>query len=381
MGSLAVQTVDLDGMSTDANDTNNTDDERPHAGTSYTVGTVIIITVVSATFANAMLLLALSNRPKKGPGGGGYSIIFRYSLIICDIGFSLLCLTPLVLNYMARENLIGGMCEWQAYFYAMTFGIHTWHVAFMVLNQYVLLSHQDFFAKYQTDCATAMQLFFCFTMPTILLIPGFRDTEVSYHSKRLKCSFSTDTVASVVVLDTLLSSALPGVITITSLVLTYTFLRKQRSVVWSHHSITQVSPTTDFDRRASSVTAVRFQRDELPLVKTFTLIFIRVMVGFIINISANAAQNSIEENALIVMDCIVYVAYSLDPLFFYVTQEKLRTTFKETVMCCGKEEEEVRTETPSDVVPDLVSEVGVIRGRNRAFSMAAATHGVRPSFY
>ena len=49
-------------------------------------------------------------------------------------------------------------------------------------------------------------------------------------------------------------------------------------------------------------------------------------------------------------------------------------------MCCGKDEEEPRVETPSDV-PDLVSDVGVLRGRNRAFSMAAATHGVRPVFY
>ena len=380
MGEVAVQAINLDGMSTNSNDTNNTD-EMPHAGTSYTVGAIIIVAVVGATFGNGLLLMTMLNRPVKKQTGGIGHIIFRYSLIVCDVGFSLLCLTPLVLNYMARENLMGGMCEWQAYFYAMTFGICTWHVAFMVLNQYVLLSHQEFFAKYQTDCATAMQLFFCWAMPTILLIPGFRNSEVDYRAKRLKCVFSTDTVASVIVLDTLLSSALPGVITITSLILTYTFLRKQKSVIWSHHNITQVSPTSDFDRRASSVTAVRAQRDELPLVKTFTLIFARVLIGFIINISGNAAQNSIEPNILLVMDCIVYVAYSLDPFFFYITQEKLRTSFKETVMCCGKDEEEPRVDTPSDMVPDLVSEVGVLRGRNRAFSMAAATHGVRPSFY
>ena len=355
---------------------NNTD-ETPHAGTSYTVGAITMVTVGAATFGNIMLLTALVNKPKIR----GHSIVFRYSLIVCDLSFSLLCLTPLILNYMSRENLIGGMCEAQAYFFSMSFGICTWHLAFMVLNQYVLLSHQEFFAKFQTECATAMQLFFCWTMPTILLIPGFRNTEVSYHKKRLKCVFSTDTVASVIILDTLLSSALPGFIILTALILSFSFLRKQRSVVWSHHSITQVSPTADYDRRASSVTALRFQRDELPIVKTFALIFARIMVGFIINISGNAAQNSIESNALLVMDCIVYVAWSLDPLLFYVTQEKLRTAFKETLQCCSKNDEEQRTDTPSDTVPDLVSEVGILRGRNRAFSMAAATHGVRPSFY
>ena len=378
MGAVAVQAIDLKGMTT--NSTNNIND-MPHAGTSYTVGAITIVAVVGAMFGNVLLLITMLNKPVKKQTGIGHSIIFRYSLIVCDMGFSLLCLTPLVLNYMARENFIGDMCEWQAYFYAMTFGICNWHVAFMVLNQYVLLSHQEFFAKYQTDCATVMQLFFCWTMPTILLIPGFRNSEVDYHHKRLKCVFSTDTVASVIVLDTLLSSALPGVIIIASLILTYTFLRKQRSAVWSHQHITQVSPTSDFERRASSVTAVRAQKDELPLVKTFTLIFLRVLLGFIINVSGNAAQNSIETNVLLMMDCVVYVLYSLDPLFFYITQEKLRTSFKETVMCCGKDEEEPRPDTPSDVVPDLVSEVGVLRGRNRAFSMAAATHGVRPSFY
>ena len=376
MGVVSLQTVDTEGMSTNTNDTDDTN-KMPHAGATYTVGAIVIIVVVAATFGNVMLLLSLLNKPAKKQG---HSIIFRYSLIVCDIGFSLLCLSPLVLNYMARGNLIGDMCDWQAYFYAMTFGICTWHVAFMVLNQYVLLSYQDFFTKYQTDCAIAMQLFFCWTMPTILLIPGFRNTDVSYHPKRLKCVFSTDTVASVIVLDTLLSAAIPGVIITTSLVLTYSFLRRQRSAVWSHHNITQVSPTTELDRRASSVTAVRFQRDELPVVKTFTLIFIRVIVGFILNISGNAAQNSIEGNILLVMDCIVYITYSLDPFFFYLTQERLRTHLKETVMCCGKDEEEPRVETPSDV-PDLVSDVGVLRGRNRAFSMAAATHGVRPVFY
>ena len=76
----------------------------------------------------------------------------------------------------------------------------------------------------------------------------------------------------------------------------------------------------------------------------------------------------------------MYIVYSLDPFFFYLTQERLRTHLKEMVMCCGKDEEEPRVDTPSDV-PDLVSDVGVLRGRNRAFSMAAATHGVRPVFY
>ncbi len=350
--------------------------EMPHAATSYTMGTITIITVAASTFGNITLIVIWVTKPKLR----GHSVIFRYSLTACQLGFAMLCLVPVILNYMARKNLIGHMCDAQAYFFSMSFGICAWHMAFLVLNQYVWLSHQDFFAKYQTECATAMQLFFCWTMPAILFIPGFRNTEVSYYSKRLKCVFSTDTVASVIVLDALLSSALPGVIILTSLVLTYMHIRKQRAVVWSHHNLTEVSPS-DYNRRASSVAAVRFQRDEVPVVKTSALLFARVMIAFVVYVSANAAHDHLNANVLIVMDSFVYVVSSLDPLSYYVTQEKLRDAFVEMMPCNQEEEEEPRPDSQADVVPDLVSEVGIIKGRNRAFSMAAATHGVRPSFY
>ncbi len=179
---------------------NTSSDDRPAPVTSYIMAPLILIFIILSCTGNALLLISLIMRKVKG-----HAYIFIISLSACDLFFTIVCFIQPTLNYLARRNVVGdGLCSAQAYFFTMALGTCMWHVAFTCLNHFVLVSNQEFFSKHQSHCATAMQLFFCYGLPVLLLVPGLRGTDVSYSEKRLRCIFEQESNVNVIVLDTVL---------------------------------------------------------------------------------------------------------------------------------------------------------------------------------
>ncbi len=207
-------------------DSNNTgESDRPAPATSYTMMIIILIFIGISCIGNSLLLVCLGLQKVKG-----HSYIFTISLIASDLFFTVVALVPPTMNYGARKNLMGdGVCYAQAYFIVMALGTCMWHVAFTCLNHFVLVSQQEFFSKYKSHCAMAMQIFFCYAMPILLVLPGLRDTGVHYSDKRLGCLFEEESNISVIVLDTIIFLILPGFITIASLIMAFNFVKKQRN--------------------------------------------------------------------------------------------------------------------------------------------------------
>ena len=309
-------------------------DDRPSAVLTYTLAAILLILVVISFLGNIFLLMSLGTKQVRS-----HSDVFSISLAGCDIFFALICVFPPALNYVARRNVTGdGICKAQTYFFSMAIGTCMWQVAFTCLNHFVLISHQDYFTKYKSHCATAMQLFFCYAMPVLLLIPGLRYHEVLYSVERLRCVFESKSNFGVMVLDAVLLVILPGFMTIVSLTIAFSFIKKQQNRVWSREN--QCGPV-DFNRRLSGLSMLRFQKDEVPFFYSFSAIFARTLIGYVLLLTATATQNKWTSDVLIVLDGIALMTLCLDPIIYLLTQELFRTAFLDILSCRSEDEDQL----------------------------------------
>ncbi len=150
--------------------------------------------------------------------------------------------------------------------------------------------------------------------------------------------------------------------------------------MWSHENLVEMG-VVDHNRRPSMLTMVKFHKEEVPAFYTFAVIFLRAFIGYVLHLIGHMTQLKLAADLLLILDTVVYVTCCLDPVIFLATQRIFREAFMD-IICCVKEEADVeapeRTESQHSVVVDFSAPRPQ---RNRAFSMAAATHGVRPAFY
>ncbi len=124
--------------------------------------------------------------------------------------------------------------------------------------------------------------------------------------------------------------------TIASLILAFYHIKQQRTKVSAQKTIIE-SGVVDYNRRSSTVSIGKFHEDELPTLFSFTGIFLRTLLGYILLLSATATQEDGSPDVLCVMDSIAFISCCVDPMIYLATQEKFRHAFME-VLCCVKAE-------------------------------------------
>lgn len=299
-----------------SDDMNNTTSALPSPPVLVASAVFIIIAQILCVGLNFLLICSLVSRPKLR----GNSFVFISSMIFADMLTVLLDLMPLTGNYLAMYNLMGAYCPAESYIQTMGDGVIMWHVGFILLNNYVLLSNHDFFVRLSSISATFMQLIFSWSLPLLVMISGMIGNlgNSLYYEKVNRCVFFRESSMTLLAFHTVIGITLPGSIALVSAGITLYNIHKIHTQVWD---------------KETSLENSGFRMDHNSHTAIFTVIAVRLIIAFFLEIIARETRTYMSGDALIFFDVIINFMDCTNPMVYAIVSVRYRNAFYE-LLCC-----------------------------------------------